>query len=106
MMAMPMRRKAHKMEKVEFPCRTAIAQKVLPTRRHTTNHACAIPVSPLALGARAASPEHPKVRANCSERRASLAGVAEDAAATMTRRARVVRTSRQAVDGVGGTCRK
>jgi hypothetical protein len=45
MMPLRMRRKARKMEKVENLCRTATGQPILPTRRTTTDHACATPAA-------------------------------------------------------------
>jgi hypothetical protein len=41
MMPMRMRRKWRKIEKVENLYRTATAQKILPTRRNKSDHACA-----------------------------------------------------------------
>jgi hypothetical protein len=47
---MPMRtgRKVSNMEKVENLCRTATAQKIMPTRLNKSDHACAIPSRPAA----------------------------------------------------------
>jgi hypothetical protein len=47
---MPMRcgRKVSNVEKVENLCRTATAQKIIPTRAAKSDHACAIPWRPVA----------------------------------------------------------
>jgi hypothetical protein len=57
MMPMQRRRKTRKLEKVENLCRTATTQPpILPTRRYTTDHACAIPLD---AGARSELPGAP-----------------------------------------------
>jgi hypothetical protein len=54
MMPTPRRRKARKVEKVENLYRTATEQKILPTRRNKSDHACAIRCAPAIAPSRTA----------------------------------------------------
>jgi hypothetical protein len=54
------------MEKVENLCRTATAQQIFPTRRYTSDHACAIPLAePAADPAPVVTRRQPQARGDC-----------------------------------------